>query len=489
MELFRFERHDPLIWMTNKFAHAPLDHSQPSIRLLRILPELSPNGLIQCHVWHATTDALYMCLSYRWGDPDPTHAVEINGRIARVRQNLYDFLTVARKDSSPGPYWIDALSIDQGSLLERNHQVAQMGSIFSKATCVHIWLGHASPRFGEVMQALRKEQTAITTRDWSVIFSNKNAIAKHIFRNEYFDRAWITQELLLACNAIVRLGADSLGLQEIIVGFENYALNVANTSLSDSPVFPFTNYMLEKLANESLVLLLARFREKKCENPYDRIYSLLSLCSGEGRNLTVDYGVSGVELAANVIHACKSSLCLCSAVLVLQTLGASRVDWIERASNFEDKPLIEFSVQAVYQHPNPTRWVLSGYANANQSARDPRSMQGAFLSFRDTCSSATFRGLRIEWDNNEGSPNRQVSWTRARTHRRSTYGSGFEFKRDGSGKGIHTVRIALWFLADIMAAELVLSKVDLCVRARQMSPQRRDVRIAPPRILRASDNE
>jgi hypothetical protein len=67
----------------------------------------------------------------------------LNGKEYRVRKNLWDFLTIARtKYSEPKrAFWMDALCIDQHSILERSHQVAQMGSIYSKARDVVAWLG------------------------------------------------------------------------------------------------------------------------------------------------------------------------------------------------------------------------------------------------------------------------------------------------------------------------------------------------------------
>jgi hypothetical protein len=42
-----------------------------------------------------------------------------------------------------GYLWIDAISINQETLEERNHQVGIMGEIYSRAECVIIWLGRA----------------------------------------------------------------------------------------------------------------------------------------------------------------------------------------------------------------------------------------------------------------------------------------------------------------------------------------------------------
>ncbi|KAF2830838.1 HET-domain-containing protein, partial [Ophiobolus disseminans] len=37
--------------------------------------------------------------------------------------------------------WIDAICINQSDLLERNHQVAQMRDVYTKAESVIAWLG------------------------------------------------------------------------------------------------------------------------------------------------------------------------------------------------------------------------------------------------------------------------------------------------------------------------------------------------------------
>lgn len=58
-----------------------------------------------------------------------------------VRQNLYKFLKSYRQTLKRKYLWIDALCIDQGNIPERNHQVAQMTSIYSNAEEVIVWLG------------------------------------------------------------------------------------------------------------------------------------------------------------------------------------------------------------------------------------------------------------------------------------------------------------------------------------------------------------
>ena len=125
------------------FKHGPLDHQKSSIRLVTVLPDLSTEGYIQCSMRCTTTHARYTCLSYAWGEPNPKHLLLINGQQFYVQKNLFGFLENTRGQTKYKhvEYWIDALCIDQSNVAERNHQVAQMGMIYSKARYVIAWLG------------------------------------------------------------------------------------------------------------------------------------------------------------------------------------------------------------------------------------------------------------------------------------------------------------------------------------------------------------
>jgi hypothetical protein len=125
------------------FVYSPLDHQAPSIRLIRILEDLSPDGYIQCEVLHASTESNYVCLSYVWGDQDDGQWILLDGRRIWVRDNLGQFLQCARRNLQVQRewLWIDALSINQDNNSERSHQVQQMGQIYSYASMVISWLG------------------------------------------------------------------------------------------------------------------------------------------------------------------------------------------------------------------------------------------------------------------------------------------------------------------------------------------------------------
>jgi hypothetical protein len=83
------------------FHHTELDYETSSIRVLTVLPALSPDGLIQCTVVHTNINDRYMCLSYTWGQTGTWRdgsGILINSRSYSVRKNLLDFLQVRRPE-------------------------------------------------------------------------------------------------------------------------------------------------------------------------------------------------------------------------------------------------------------------------------------------------------------------------------------------------------------------------------------------------------
>ena len=125
----------------SSFTHRPLDQSRSSIRIIRILSKRLKFGLRHASTVVCTSSH---CTSYVWGSPETECLIVVNGKLLRVRENLYWFLSTANnviKQSTSTWYWIDVLCIDQSNTTERNHQVAQMGTIYSQAQGVSIWMG------------------------------------------------------------------------------------------------------------------------------------------------------------------------------------------------------------------------------------------------------------------------------------------------------------------------------------------------------------
>lgn len=167
----------------NEFKHEPLDHTQPSIRFISMLSELSSEGLVQCKLKHFIVPELrdpimkeymlragrrrnicvrYTCLSYVWGhknDNGGPFPILINGQKFYVFYNLHEFLKIAReKYNRRRLWWIDAICLDQTNIEEKNHQVQLMGVIYYRAKRVIVWLGE-DPRVGHVLAVFERDNT------------------------------------------------------------------------------------------------------------------------------------------------------------------------------------------------------------------------------------------------------------------------------------------------------------------------------------------
>lgn len=104
-----------------------------------------------------------MTLSYCWGPTKVdgshlTHSIRYDGNTVAVTANLYSALQHIRRLLDAGdlcltsndqpfrpPLWVDALSIDQNNVDERNEQVAKFWNIFGSAEQLLIWLGETAP--------------------------------------------------------------------------------------------------------------------------------------------------------------------------------------------------------------------------------------------------------------------------------------------------------------------------------------------------------
>ncbi|KAE9373150.1 hypothetical protein N431DRAFT_482267 [Stipitochalara longipes BDJ] len=153
------------------YIYEPLSKHPDEMRLLTLMPLSSSDGL-EIEISHVPFSSLpaYEALSYVWGSPDRIHRVavktssgtvhEYTGRsispeidlpvpliqptYLSISQNLLVALKYLRLPEEPRLLWIDAICINQDNVPERGEQVKKMGSIYSKARRVILWLGEAA---------------------------------------------------------------------------------------------------------------------------------------------------------------------------------------------------------------------------------------------------------------------------------------------------------------------------------------------------------
>ncbi|KAF8853878.1 HET-domain-containing protein, partial [Acephala macrosclerotiorum] len=112
-----------------------------------------------------------------------------------IGTNLWEALYYLAPTCGARVLWIDAICINQESDVERNHQVAQMGRIYSTTETVVVWLGSPTKESQALFQLLGNHQ-------WSD-FQNSPTLPKQsleylilLCQKEYWARLWIIQEVI-----------------------------------------------------------------------------------------------------------------------------------------------------------------------------------------------------------------------------------------------------------------------------------------------------
>lgn len=291
-----------------------------SIRLLTLAADKS---------WHLKNTSLATCssykaLSYHWGDPDDTLPILCNGIEIHVTRNLHTALDQLKSAFPNGvTIWIDALCINQRDKIEQARQVAIMRDIYSRAQEVLIWLEPSLlPKNIEQcfaackLYALRwtlagrriKAQAGVTDdspdvawdmlQDMAIRAALRNGSKEifspsvmdgllKLFRQPYWSRVWIIQELCLAREA--RILADGHWLSW--TDFKHFLLMlehcmkwvVRDVGPNFRALIRLTSifHHYGGQGGPSLAQLLVQFRWSQASNPRDKVYSLLGLAPSQ----------------------------------------------------------------------------------------------------------------------------------------------------------------------------------------------------------------
>lgn len=286
---------------SDPFKYTALNLQAPSIRLIRLKPDLSRDGHIQCELRHSSIEDDYVCLSYVWGNDSAGQWIFINGKLFWVRENLWRFLWSTWqkriKDSRSTWHWIDALCIDQENNIERGHQVQQMGRIYAQASMVISWLGWD--------KKIENFLSAAASQKNGKVIPGKDL---RLCDSEYWSRAWVTQELMLGRSVILSAGTAGLPFEKLDSCCcprddfsERFCRNVYNMQPGHR----------EGFKGLSMFQLLAHFDMKKSTIPRDKIFSLLAI-SRDSATIKADYNISDKELVCKILRTREPLVCLCS---------------------------------------------------------------------------------------------------------------------------------------------------------------------------------
>lgn len=220
---------------------------EKEIRLLVLEPG-APGDELKCRLVHAELSwrTRYEALSYVWGDGKVTRSLSCSGRDEVVYINLHDALSDLRLPDRERVLWTDRLCINQHDDDEIAAQMKLMGSIYSQASKVLIYLGKTDAAVKGAIEGIRRDDSV--WRD----FSSRNPLrisyaAWHIGAGEgmdwgpminlllrpWFQRTWVFQEAVLAKRGQVICGDQSIPWPVFERAVE--ALITSRTALKDIP--------------------------------------------------------------------------------------------------------------------------------------------------------------------------------------------------------------------------------------------------------------
>ena len=290
--------------LTNEQLYQSLDGARREIRLLCLHPSYYLDGDIQASLKIISLDnpPPFRALSYCWGDSCSTKSIVINHHKVKVTDNLESALRHVREPKRTVILWVDALSINQDDIEERNAQVRLMAHIYKSATSVLAWLGETSDDSDHAMNMARKWGRKHLNRHSRYLiqkirtekFDERSWTAMNkLLNRSYWTRTWIYQELVLGRKVYVRCGNKQIdwdcvkGLDEASYQLERKMdlfrlelnpvhLNMVVESGLDK-LSLFLNFDKAKEQSATLFPMLQWTSVLSCKDPRDHIYAIMGL--------------------------------------------------------------------------------------------------------------------------------------------------------------------------------------------------------------------
>ena len=330
-----------------------------SIRVLEILPgKLDTKMRVTLRVVSLDANPHYEALSYTWGASSEARAVRANAKFEiPVTDNLFRALRRLRNTRKTRRLWIDALGIDQNSIGERSQQVAMMGQIYRRATCVDVWLGDPAcdisfnfrPLFSpglwrSVMSQISRTHfpdfapglhgLGLCARTIVSLAKNQaKAIDQAIQSSSpcWHDRAWVIQEFILGKKVFFCCGRrrTSLNLHVMILlannerrpfgrDFVNFSRAFETLSDARDEVMSKHNSSHSDTREYDIFTAALVIQDKKATDPKDFVHCILGLVTPtEASLIGADYSLSCSALYAKAMFASiKSTKSLQILVLV-----------------------------------------------------------------------------------------------------------------------------------------------------------------------------
>lgn len=264
------------------------------IRIFKLFPG-SGEDPIQgslCHRPLANRGGGYISCSHEWGSKVESAQIIVDEVERHVTKNLHMMLMNVRKRDSIVCLWVDALCIKQNDEDEKRDQIRLISKIFRAAETTIAWLcgpnqkvhsafeiiarraAQAKEAFGRPMFTVEPLQD----HEWTAVLE--------LFRQSYWTRRWIIQEVLLPVNLTLQCGQQQLKWSTMETFLDSFGPGEQRDprwkDLDDSIVgrlWKDRSTLHQFGGGLNLANLLWNYRETKCSKNKvnDTVYAFLGL--------------------------------------------------------------------------------------------------------------------------------------------------------------------------------------------------------------------
>ncbi|KAI1373917.1 HET-domain-containing protein [Hypoxylon crocopeplum] len=238
----------------------------------------------------------FEALSYVWGRGGRWDTIICDGKLLQITTSVATALRRLRDTTQHRVIWTDQVCINQKDPVERSQQVRHMGSLYQKASMVLVWLGndegqHASRAFALIksLAAIRQDPLLLAqfqrkqlqgTMDW---FPGEYWVSLgELFRQPWFDRKWVLQEIGTDAPSELLWGSASLNWDHVskaaaLLKDYGYALRRQYDLLVWKPWYMDKRFSPSSYCSKPKIFTyeLHRARWQLASDPRDHIFALL----------------------------------------------------------------------------------------------------------------------------------------------------------------------------------------------------------------------
>ncbi|PVI06628.1 HET-domain-containing protein [Periconia macrospinosa] len=289
------------------YQYAKLNYTLgQEIRLVILFPgQQSEDIFVDIVHVNLSDHPVYEAVSYSWatedGDASLSQTIYCRGRSILVTKHCEAALRCLRRKGRKRYLWVDAISIDQGNIAERNHQVAFMSEIYLRASQVLIYLGSSTLATDTMLDYLNGDDSALQ----QVKRDRLHLVVKSFLNRRWFSRVWVLQEVAFAQLATMIAGNKTVQWTSVSV---EKVLHLCKKTDMFTP-----SALLWKPASQPngfILDVLHRSRNCYATDPRDKVFAVVGLINKEDRDaLRIEYSLTSAEvflnLAVHMIDTCK----------------------------------------------------------------------------------------------------------------------------------------------------------------------------------------